>query len=88
MIEKMERETGTRTRDVQLGKTTVNWKQRTLRFPHLVLAIENTAFSLCALFTALNGAQTEHTNGIETQPCSGLLKQPDKHNPTIHPTDS
>src|ERR1035441_7063820 len=23
---------GTRTRDVQLGKTTVNWKQRTLRF--------------------------------------------------------
>jgi len=26
---------------VQLGKTTVNWKQRTLRFLHLVLAIEN-----------------------------------------------
>ncbi len=24
---------GVRTRDVQLGKTTVNWKQRTLRFP-------------------------------------------------------
>ena len=23
---------GTRTRDVQLGKTTVNWKQRILRF--------------------------------------------------------
>jgi hypothetical protein len=32
---------GVRTRDVQLGKTTINWKQRTLRFLHLFLAIEN-----------------------------------------------
>jgi hypothetical protein len=42
--------------DCQLGKTTVNWKQRTLRFLHLVLAIENTAFSLCASYKTL----TEH----------------------------
>jgi hypothetical protein len=42
--------------ECQLGKTTVNWKQRRLRFLHLVLAIENIMFSLCALFTA----QTEH----------------------------
>jgi hypothetical protein len=47
---------GTRTRDVQLGKTTVNWKQRTLRFQHLVLAIENTRFSLCVSA----GSLTEH----------------------------
>ena len=47
---------GTRTRDVQLGKTTVNRKQRTLRFQHLVLAIESTQFSLCASARLL----TEH----------------------------
>jgi hypothetical protein len=44
---------GDRTRDVQLGKTTVNWKQRTLRFLHLVLAIENTQFSLFASYNTL-----------------------------------
>jgi hypothetical protein len=42
-----------RTGDVQLGKTTLNWKQRTLRFLHLVLAIENTQFSLCASYKTL-----------------------------------
>src|SRR4029077_19946761 len=46
--------------DVQLGKTTVNWKQRTLRFPHLILAIENTpVFTRCSAELA-NGAQMEH----------------------------
>ena len=45
-----------RTGDVQLGKTTVNWKQRTLRFLHLFLAIENTQFSFCASV----GLLTEH----------------------------
>jgi hypothetical protein len=51
---------GGRTRDVQLGKTTVNWKQRTLRFLHLVLAIENTpVFTRCSAQLA-NGAQMEH----------------------------
>jgi hypothetical protein len=49
--------------DVQLGKTTVNWKQRTLRFLHLVLAIENTQFSLCALFTD----QTEHKRSTRSR---------------------
>jgi len=50
-----------RTGDVQLGKTTVNWKQRTLRFQHLVLAIENTpVFTMCSAQLA-NGAQMEHT---------------------------
>jgi hypothetical protein len=47
--------------DVRLGKTTVNWKQRTLRFLHLVLAIENTpVLTLCSAQLA-NGAQMEHT---------------------------
>jgi hypothetical protein len=47
---------------VQLGKTTVNWKQRQLRFLHLVLAIENTpVFTLCSAQLA-NGAQMEHTH--------------------------
>jgi hypothetical protein len=42
--------------DVQLGKTKVNWKHRTLRLLHLVLAIENTpAFSPCSAQLA-----TEH----------------------------
>src|ERR1019366_1124150 len=54
---------GARTRDVQLGKTTVNWKQRTLRFLHLVLAIENIQFSLCALFTD----QTEHKRSTRSR---------------------
>src|ERR1039457_1545338 len=52
---------GTRTRDVQLGKTTVNWKQRLLRFRHLVLAIQVPLFSPCGSAWLLNGAQTEHT---------------------------
>lgn len=52
--------TGLEPRDVQLGKTAVNWKQRTLRFLHLVLATENTqVFALCSA-QLLNGAQTEH----------------------------
>ncbi len=51
---------GARTHDVQLGKTTVNWKQRTLRFLHLVLAIENTPVSLCPIPQIANGAQMEH----------------------------
>jgi hypothetical protein len=47
--------------DVQLGKTTVNWKQRISRFLHLVLAIENTpVFELCSAHVA-NGAEMEHT---------------------------
>ena len=54
---------GARTRDVQLGKTTVNWKHRLLRFQHLVLAIENPRFLTLCLRAALNGAQTEHTHG-------------------------
>jgi len=38
-----------RTRGGQLGKTTVNWKQRTLRCLHLVLAIVNTPdFTRCS----------------------------------------
>jgi hypothetical protein len=43
--------------DVQLGNTTVNRKQR-IAFPGTSFWIENTVFSLCALFIA----QTEHTN--------------------------
>ena len=47
--------------NVQLGKTTVNWKQRTSRFQHLVLAIEfSPVFALCSAHFA-NGAQMEHT---------------------------
>jgi hypothetical protein len=42
----------------QLGKTAANWKQRTLRFLQLVLAIENTVFTLC-FGLVLNGAQME-----------------------------
>lgn len=50
------------TRDVQLGKMTINWKQRQLRFLHLVLAIENTpVLTLCSAQLA-NGAQMEHRN--------------------------
>ena len=57
-----------RTGDVQLGKTTFNWKQRTLPFQHLVLAIENSLFFTLCVRAALNGAQTEHTNsrGLKT----------------------
>ncbi len=34
--------------DVQLGKTTLDWKQRQLRVQHLVLAIEySPVFALC-----------------------------------------
>ena len=47
---------GVRTRDVQLGKTTVNCKQRTLRFLHVVLAIQFAQFSPCASARLL----TEH----------------------------
>ena len=43
-------------RDVQLGKTTINWKQRQLRFLHLVLAIDFRRISLGALLSS----QTEH----------------------------
>jgi hypothetical protein len=55
-----ERGDGTRTCDVQLGKTTVNGKQRTLRF----LASRSgdriyRVFTLCSLHAA-NGAQMEH----------------------------
>jgi len=39
--------------EIQLGKTTVNWKQRTLPFPHLVLAIEFRRFFYCASFSSL-----------------------------------
>jgi hypothetical protein len=50
-----------RCRDVQLGKTTVNWKQRALRFLHLVLAIENTPVFIRCSAQVANGAQMEHT---------------------------
>jgi hypothetical protein len=50
-----------RTGDVQLGKTTANWKQRTLRFLHLFLAIENNPVFTSRFGSVLNGAQTEHT---------------------------
>jgi hypothetical protein len=56
----MERETRVGTRDVQLGKTTINWKQRTLRFLHLFLAIENNPVFTLGFGPVLNGAQTEH----------------------------
>jgi hypothetical protein len=39
----------TRRIAVKLGNTTVDWKQRTLRFPRLVLATENNQVSHCAL---------------------------------------
>ena|ERR1700686_4551228 len=61
VIEKIGAGDGTRTRDVQLGKTTANWKQRTLRFLHLILAIENTQFSFCALARFL----TEHKRSTQ-----------------------
>jgi len=61
VIDFMERETWVRTGDVQLGKTTVNWKQRLLRFRHLVLAIRIKPVFALRLRAALNGAQTEHT---------------------------
>src|SRR5438477_4807362 len=57
----MERETGLEPATVQLGKTTVNWKQRTLRFQHLVLAIENSPVSILCSAHLPNGAQMEHT---------------------------
>jgi hypothetical protein len=44
-----------RRRDVQLAKT-ANWKQRTLRLLHFVLAMENGRFSRSAQFDLL----TEH----------------------------
>jgi len=52
---------GVRTRDVQLGKTTVNWKQRLLRFQHLVLAIQISLFSPCASARLL----TEHKRSTQ-----------------------
>ncbi len=65
VIQKIGAGDGDRTRDVQLGNRTVNWKQRTLRFRHLVLAIEIWAvFALC-LRAALIGAQTEHEKALE-----------------------
>ena len=55
---------GETVKTVQLGKRTVNWKQRTPRFLHLVLAIENTSvFNLCSVQLA-NGAQMEHTKSF------------------------
>ena len=68
--------------DAQLGKTTVNWKQRTLRFLHLVLAIENTpVFTRCSAQLA-NGEHKWSTLplrnihgvcGIKPSPPSGGL---------------
>src|SRR6266849_326407 len=56
---------GANAKTAQLGKTTANWKQRTLRFLHLVLAIETPpVFTPCSAQLA-NGAQTAHT------PCNG-----------------
>ena len=64
-----------RTGDVQLGKTTVNWKQRQLRFLHLVLAIENTPVSLLCSAQFANGAQMEHTAKVQYSSvlsCTGI----------------
>src|ERR1022692_5288529 len=56
VIEKMERETGLEPATSSLGKRlSIGNKEHCVSW-HLVLAIENTQFSLCALFTA----QTEH----------------------------
>jgi hypothetical protein len=59
---------GARTRDVQLGKTTSNWKQRTLRF-HAPRSGDRDypVFTLCVR-AALNGAQTEHTFHLVQNP--------------------
>jgi len=59
---------GGRTRDVQLGKTTINWKQRQLRFLHLFLAIENNPVFTLGFGSVLNGAQTEHGIDLARMP--------------------
>jgi hypothetical protein len=54
---------GGRTRDVQLGKATVNGKQRTLRSPAPHSGDwEYRVFTLCSV-QGTNGAQTEHMPG-------------------------
>ena len=51
VIEKMERETGLEPATSSLGKRlSIGNKEHCVSW-HLVLAIENTQFSLCALFT-------------------------------------
>ena len=62
MIERMERETGIEPATSSLGiRQSIGNKEYSVSW-HLVLATENTAFSLCALFTT----QTEHKRSTRT----------------------
>src|SRR5262249_18937459 len=57
----MERETGLEPRR-QLGRTTLEWKQRQSRFQHVVLAIEFSPVSALCFARLFNGAQMEHAS--------------------------
>jgi hypothetical protein len=48
--------------DIHFRTRAVYWKQRTWRFLHLVLTIQNTGFSIFFSAHGSSEAQTEHTN--------------------------
>ena len=62
-----------RTGDVQLRKTTINWKQRTLRFLHLFLATENNPVFTLGFRPVLNGAQGFDNSPFDPEAYSGRV---------------